>query len=167
MEIIRPEHIIIKPKKELLFLKGRMKLILQNIKTGEIEISEWYNNLITTAGKVAILRRLKNAGTKANEGMITYLAVGTGTTAPAIGDTTLEAEVERVAISGATSISGTTLELRGFFNSSEANATLREAAWTGEDATGDADTGTMFNRVAINRTKTTLLTLTIVQEFAW
>ena len=167
MKIIKPEHIIIKPEEELIDVQGRMKLILQDIHTGELDISDWYGNLITTVWKVANFNRWINKGIAANEGMITYLAVGTGTTAPAIGDTTLETEVERIAISLASSISGTTLELRGFFNSSEANATLREAAWFGEDAGTGANSGTMVNRVAINRTKTSLKTLTIVQEFAW
>jgi len=167
MEIIRPEHIIIKSEKELIKIPGRMKLILEDIHTGELDVSEWYNNLITTVWKVANLRRWKNSASKANEGMVTYLAVGTGTTAPAIGDTTLETEVARVTISLASSISGTTLELRGFFNTSQANAVLREAAWFGEDAGAGADSGTMVNHVAINRTKTVTKTLTIVQEFAW
>lgn len=150
-------------KKEKLNIKGRVKLIFRNIYTGEKRETEWKNNLITNAGKVAILRRLKNAASQSNEGMITYGAVGTSTTAPAVGDTTLGTELERAVLSY-TTITSQTLELRVYFTTSEAVGTLKEFGWFGEAAGAGADSGTLFTHIAIDETKTNSETLTIVQD---
>ena len=48
-----------------------------------------------------------------------------------------------------------------FFNTSEANAALKEIGLFGDDATVTADTGTLFARAAIDKTKTSSETLTI------
>lgn len=55
-------------------------------------------NLVVTTGKNLIASRL--VGTASN--VISHMAVGTGTTAPAAGDTTLVTELTRVAISSGT-----------------------------------------------------------------
>lgn len=151
-----------KMNNEQMNLKGKVRLIFTDVATGKQEITEWKNNIITTAGKIAILRRLKNAGSKANEGVITYGAVGTGTTTPAITDTTLATEVARALVSNSI-ISGLELTLRVFFSQSEANTTLKEFGWFGEDADGSVDTGTLFNRIQIDKEKDSSKTLTIEQ----
>lgn len=53
---------------------------------GEMEIS----NLITTAGKAGVASRINGAG---SEAAFTYIEVGIGTTAAAIGDTALESAI--------------------------------------------------------------------------
>ena len=47
-------------------------------------------NLITTAGKSGVASRINGSGAEA---AFTYIALGTGTTAPVVGNTTLEAEI--------------------------------------------------------------------------
>lgn len=47
-------------------------------------------NLVPTTGKAGAASRLNGAG---GEAAFTFIAVGTGTTAPAAGDTTLQAEI--------------------------------------------------------------------------
>ncbi len=47
-------------------------------------------NLVTSAGKAGIASRINGSGAEA---AFTYIAIGTGTTAAAIGDTTLETEI--------------------------------------------------------------------------
>lgn len=47
-------------------------------------------NLVTSAGKAAIASRFNGAG---SEAAFTYIALGTGTTAAAVGNTTLETEI--------------------------------------------------------------------------
>lgn len=54
--------------------------------TEALEIS----NLVTTVGKALVAGRINGSGSPA---AATYIAVGTGTTAAAIGDTTLETEI--------------------------------------------------------------------------
>lgn len=58
-------------------------------------------NLITTAGKAGIASRINGDG---SEAAFTYIAVGTGTTAADVGDTTLETEL---ATSGLSRAAGT------------------------------------------------------------
>jgi len=149
---------------ELINIKGKVRVILTDVNTGEQDISEWKQNLVTTAGKVAILRRMGNIATKTSEGMITYGAVGTATTVPVVADTTLGTELARKAVS-VSSIAGSQLTLRVFYTTAEANGALKEFGWFGEEATAAADTGTLFNHVLIDKTKTAAKTLTIEQIF--
>ena len=150
---------------EGLIIKGRVRLILQDVKTGIIDVSEWKNNLITTVGKQMVLNRLGNRQIVSNEGMITYGALGTGTNVPATTDTTLQTEVARRLVS-VVSLAGTTLTIRCFFPTGDANGTNREFGWFGEDADATPDSGTLFNRIAINKTKTVDKTLTVEQEIS-
>ncbi len=46
-----------------------------------------------------------------------YLAVGTGTTTPAAGDTTLEGEIARVAVLTYTVVAATSIQFEAFFTS--------------------------------------------------
>ena len=157
---------IILPKEKLGLFEGRVRFIGYNIYTKKIDDTGWIYNTVTSAGKVAILRRLKDAGTKSNEAIITYGVVGTGTTAPAKTDIKLVTELYRKSLSSG-SITGTTLELHLFLTTTQGNGSIEEFGWMGEDASGSADTGTLFNRVLISYTKTTAKTLTIIQQFGW
>jgi hypothetical protein len=137
---------------------GKVKCILKNVNTGQVTIKE-YDNIVVTCGKVAVARRLGGLGTYANEGQVTYGATGTGTTTPAITDIKLTTELTRKLISSS-SISGNISIIRAFFNTSESNGALKEFGLFGEAATGSADSGTMFNHVLIDITKTVADTLT-------
>lgn len=55
-------------------------------------------NLVTSAGKAGIASRINGSGAEA---AFTYIAVGTGTTAAAAGDTTLETEIADSGLSRA------------------------------------------------------------------
>jgi hypothetical protein len=81
-------HNIIKTRNKL-FLSGRIKATLRDIKTGKIKQIVEVHNIIPTVGLTAIARRLGNIGSKSNEGMITYGAVGSGSNTPASSDTTI------------------------------------------------------------------------------
>ena len=140
---------------------GIVTCILTDVNTGIQEIKE-YKNIMVTTGKVAILRRLAGTDLKTNEGKILYGAIGTDDTAPAATDTTLGTEIVRKAIAS-TSYNATlkTCTIRTFYTTSEANGALKEFGLFGEDATGSADSGTMFNHANIDITKTAVKTLTI------
>ena len=79
--------------------KGRFK-ITENItitvigKDGAIKDYREISNLVTSTGKAGIASRCNGSG---GEAAFTYIAVGTGTTAANIADTTLETET---AVSG-------------------------------------------------------------------
>lgn len=141
-------------------ISGKVRFIFTDVKTGKKEISRWHKNLIPTEGREAIARRLGNIALKANEGVVTYGAVGTGTTAPQNSDTQLETELFRKLIASV-SYTANVITIRTFYTTAEANGALREFGLFGEDASGAANSGTLFQRVNINRTKTNSKTLTI------
>jgi len=146
-----------------MIIKGRVRTILENVTTGEIEVSDWIENVIPLVGKTAIIRRLRNAATKTNESIITYGAVGTGSSTPVNADTVLDTELERVQVASMSN-SDNVLTVRTFFNTSQANGTLTEFGLFGEDASASADSGTLFERVLINKVKTSAKTLTIESQ---
>ena len=135
---------------------GKVLLVLEDHKTGKIE-RQLVKNLFVTTGKNSIADRLRGTDTGA-KGMITYCGVGTGTDAPAYADIQLQTELTRKLIS-VRSVSGNAATFQTFFNTSEANGTLREAGLFGDLATAVANSGTLFARTAINRTKNSSQTL--------
>ena len=141
-------------------LKCKARFILTDINTGEVEITKWHKNIVPYVGKQAMIRRLGNIGLKSNESIITYGAVGTGTTPPQSIDTKLDVEIYR-KINSLKSYSGLAVTVRTYYDTTEANGDLKEYGLFGEDATGAADSGTIFQRVLINKTKTTAKTLTV------
>lgn len=68
---------------------GIFSLTHRNAK-GAIVGARIVHNLITSAGKAGIASRINGSG---SEAAFTYLAVGTGTTAAAVGNTALETEI--------------------------------------------------------------------------
>jgi len=130
------------------------------IARGDAIVSPWVENLNPLAAKEALARRIANAGIKTNEGMITYGAVGTGTGTPLSSNTKLGTELFRKAIAVA-SYSSNIATFRMFMTTAEGNGTLTEYGLFGEDASASADTGTLFQRVIISKTKTSAKTLTI------
>lgn len=58
--------------------------------TGHYTYSMRGANLVTTAGKAGVAGRIGGSGSPA---AFTYIAIGTGTTAAAVGDTTLQTEI--------------------------------------------------------------------------
>ena len=139
-------------------IEGVVKITMADVITGEVEITK-YKNIIPLVARAVIARRLLSSS-GGNDGLITYGAIGTGTTAAASGDTKLQIEIARKVLASS-SVTSNVLTVRVFFTTSEANGDLREYGLFGEDATAAADSGTLFERVNINRTKTNTKTLLI------
>ena len=138
-------------------LIGKLKITLEDIYSGDKEIF-YYDNLVVTAGKTMIAKRLAQTGNNCN---ITYCAVGTNATVPTITDTTLGTEIDRVLVT-TINYSTNTVAIVSFFGASDANGVLKEIGFFGEAATGFGGViGTMFNHSAISITKTSAKTLTI------
>lgn len=141
-------------------ITGRIKLIWTNVNTGEQRVEE-FSNMVTTVGKEMIAQGL--VGQTGKE--ITYIAVGTDSTAPALGDTTLGTEIARKQIS-VREVTNNTATFTVYFNTSEANGSLEEFGLFGDDATATADSGVLFARALESRTKTSADTLTAVWSVA-
>ena len=138
---------------------GKVHIVIRDAKTGRIKYDDLTNNMFVTSGKNAIAKSIMG-DISDNTGIITYCALGTGITAPALTDTTLQTEIFRKLVS-VRSYSGNVATFQTFFTTSEANGSLKEAGLFGELASGTADSGTLFCRVAINRTKTSADTLSL------
>jgi hypothetical protein len=149
------------PINDIIIPKGACALILRNGETGKIKSVDFVKNTFVTAGKNSIASALSGV-TSNNQGIITYCAVGTNTTAPTLADTHLGTELFRKLVS-VRSVSGNVATFQTFFTISEANGTLREAGLFGDDASSTPDTGTLFSKLAINRVKSASDTL----SFSW
>lgn len=141
---------------------GKVAIYLNDAKTGKLKSYDFVDNMFVTSGKNALAESIRGTETN-NKGIITYCAVGTDATAPALSDILLGTELDRKLIS-TREISAGALNaavFTTFYNTSEANGTLVEAGLFGDAATASVDTGTLFSKVAINRTKSSNDTLTI------
>jgi hypothetical protein len=143
---------------QALKLKGVYKFTLEDINTGKKRVFE-YENLIPTVGRTAIAEHLTNASPSPASLRCNYTALGTGTNAPANGDTQLQTETFRKAIASQTK-SNNIAYMTAFYTAAEAIGTHREAG-VFINGTGTANSGTLFSRVAINITKSGTETLTI------
>lgn len=134
--------------KEGIKLKAKWIFSLIDEDTGQVVERKVYENIIVTVGKVAVARRLGGAGVKANEGEITYIAIGTNATAPTVGDTGLGTELSRKTVTYG-GLTGAQVSIRAYWTKSEGNGALREVGAFGEDAGAGAGSGTLFNHVNI------------------
>lgn len=85
---------------ELIKAKGELKVVLTG-KDGQVKEEHVFPNLVVTTGKGFIASRM--VGTSAN--VMSHMAIGSGNTAAANGDTALGSELGRVSLgsSGASS----------------------------------------------------------------
>ena len=128
-------------------IKGKFQIIKTCSLTGEIlYTSEWQDNLIvlgTNTGRDLILDRLNSDNTYSLN--ITYLDIGTSTTAPSASDTNLIAGVSRTSKASGV-VASNVLTLGFFFSSASlANGTYREIG-TFVDGTSTLGTGQLFSR---------------------
>lgn len=117
-----------------------------------------YANLIPTVGRTMIANNLTSTS-PTNTMRINYVALGTGVTAPANGDTTLQTETYRNAVASQTNASNIAYAT-GFFTATETSGTFRETGLF-SNGTAAANSGVLFSRVAINITKAVTETLTV------
>ncbi len=129
---------------------GQLQVVLTD-EQGNIKQQDTHN-LVVTAGKNLVASRLKDN----SEAAIGYVAVGTDATAASAGQTTLVAEVARVAITSAT-VTTNNVAYVASFPAGTGTGTLLEAGLF-----NDATVGTMLSRTAsINVVKGATDTLTI------
>lgn len=146
-------------RSEGLVLKGVWKFTIRDAKTGKIKRVYTYDNLIPTAGRSKIAEALAGDLAAIADIEINKTALGTGGTAPANGDTTLETETFRKDVASAT-FSSNQLFITAFYTAPEVSGTFAEAG-VFIKGTASPDTGTLFSRVLISITKSLSETLTI------
>lgn len=113
------------------------------------------DNLVVTAGKNHIADRLSTTPTGA---AMSHMAVGTGTTAPAAGDTALGTEIDRNALTSATDSANVVTYVGNWAAGDATNAAITEAG-----IFNAASAGTMLARAtftAINKGASDTLQIT-------
>jgi len=120
-------------------VKGNLKVVLTD-SSGVVKDKREINNLVVSSGLAFIASRMKDT----TDDAMSYMAIGTGTTAAAAGDTTLGTELDRNALTS-TTVSD--------------NVTTYVASWAAGDGTGaiteagifnDASSGTMLARTVFD-----------------
>lgn len=120
-------------------------------------------NLTCTVGRSVVAQRL--AGITTYTGTINYTALGTGTNVPAVGDTKLQTEVYRKALSSGT-YSSNVAYIETFFSAIETNGTYQEYGNI-IDGTGAADSGQIFNHFLQTIVKSNVETLNVQSIFTF
>lgn len=103
---------------------------------GKVKEQHRIKNLITTAGKTFIAARIVGAPTA-----MSHMAIGSGTTAAAIGDTALGGELARVAMASSTSASNVVTNA-AVFGPGVGTGSVTEAG-----TLNASSAGTLLNRV--------------------
>lgn len=144
---------------DLIKFVWNVKTTLRDAKTGKVKEVQYYHNLVTTIGKTLVAEFLGLNTPSVPSLRPNYCAVGTGTNAPALTDTQLQTELDRTTLAS-NSASGVVAYLTAYFGAADAIGTLKEAGLF-INGSASANTGSLFNRVAINVTKSGSETLTI------
>ena len=130
-----------------LAMKGRLTIAIND------EVVQEIDNLVVTTGKAYVASRMKDATTTA----MSHMAVGTGSTAAAAGDTALGNESARVALTS-TTVSGADVVYVATFGAGTATAALTEAAILNASSSGTMLCRTVFS--VINKGASDSMTVT-------
>jgi hypothetical protein len=113
------------------------------------------NNLVVTAGKNWVADRMNDANT-----VMTHMALGTGTNAAAVGDTTLQTEIDRNALSS-TTVSTNTIAYGCTWAAGDGTGAITEAGLFDAVSTGDMLARTVFSVVNKGASDSITITWTI------
>jgi len=119
------------------------------------EIVQETENLVVTAGKNWVADRMNNANT-----VMTHMAVGTGTTAAAAGNTTLVTETDRNALTS-TTVTANAVAYVATWAAGDATAALTEAGIFDAASSGDMLARTVFSVVNKGAADSMTITWTI------
>lgn len=109
-------------------------------------------NLVVTAGKNWVADRMNNANT-----VMTYMALGTGTTAAAAGNTTLVTELDRNALTSTTVVNNT-IAYAATWAAGDATGAITEAGIFDAASGGDMLARTVFS--VVNKGSSDSITIT-------
>lgn len=140
--------------KDDLTLKGRLDIVV-TAEDGTVKQCESVKNLVVTTGKNFVASRM--AGTSSS--VMSHMAIGTGTTAAAAGDTTLGSQSARVALTSTTATDNDVVYVATFAAGTPSSAAAITEAGIFNASTG----GTMLCRTVfseINKGTSDSLTIT-------
>lgn len=137
---------------ENLKMTGRLKIEVFN-PDGSVKESREIDNLVVTAGKDFIASRMVGTASA----VMSHMAVGTGTTSPVVGNTTLETEIARVALSSGTA-SGSVATYAATFNAGTGTGAITEAGIFNASSSGTMLCRTTF--AVVNKGAADAMTIT-------
>lgn len=125
-------------QQDFIRMRGSIRMILGDLDGNALQEMN-FQNLLVTIGRSWVLGQLESINIQTAQ-TITYLAVGSSTTAPTTSDTTLGLEVTRLAI-GTFSTTGLTAnppswQAQVSFATNQANTTLAECGLFNSSAGG-------------------------------
>jgi hypothetical protein len=136
---------------------GRLSVVLKDL-DGNIKDSRDINNLVVTSGLGFIASRMKDT----TAGAMSYMSIGTGTTAAAAGDTTLATELDRNAITS-TTVTGNEIAYVSSWAAGDGSGAITEAGIFNDSSAGTMLARTVFSVVnkAANDTLSITWTITL------
>lgn len=138
-------------------LKGRLNVVVTS-PDGEIKEEQEIDNLVVTTGKNFVASRM--AGTSA--AVMSHMAIGTGSTAAAAGDTGLGSEAARVALTSTTVNNNDVVYAATFSPGTPSSTTaVTEAGLFNAGSSGTMLCRTVFNVVNKQSTDTLSISWTV------
>jgi hypothetical protein len=128
-------------------LKGKLSIALND------EVVQEVDNLVVTAGKEYVASRMKDTTATA----MSHMAIGSGTTNPAAGDTALETELGRVALTS-TTVSGAVVTYVATFAAGTGTGAVTEAGILNASSSGTLLCRTEFS--VVNKGSSDSMTIT-------
>ena len=121
------------------------------------EVVQETNNLVVTAGKKWVARMMKD-----NDGVMTHMAIGTGATAAAAGDTTLgtQLDINALTVSGGT-VTDNTIQYACTWLAGDGTGAITEAGIFDAASGGDMLARTVFSVVNKGAADSMTITWTI------
>lgn len=123
-------------------VRGRLEIKVIG-EDGAVKETREVDNLVVTVGRNFIASRI--VGTAA--AVINWMAIGTGATAPALGDTTLQTEVARVALDSAGSATNNVCTFVATFPAGTGTGAITEAGLFNAASVGTMPCRTTFSVV--------------------
>ena len=120
-------------------LTGELRITVTNPK-GNVKHEVVVPNLVVTAGKNLIASRLKDT----TDAAMSHMAIGTGSTAAAAGDTTLGTEAGRVALTS-TTVTANAVAYVATFGAGTGSGAITEAGLFNASSSGDMLCRTVFS----------------------
>jgi hypothetical protein len=135
--------------------KGRLNIVVKDAE-GNVKDSREVDNLVVNTGLAYIASRMKDTTDTA----MTHMAVGTGTTAAAAGDTALGSESHREALDS-TTVTSNAIAYVSSFEAGEGTGALTEAGIFNAASAGTMLCRTVFDVVNKGANDTMSITWTI------
>lgn len=134
---------------------GRLSVVLKD-SDGNVKQDLDINNLVVSTGLDFIASRMKDV----TDDAMSYMAIGTGTTAAAAGDTTLGTELDRNALTS-TTVTGNEIAYVASWGAGDGTGAVTEAGIFNAASAGDMLARTVFSVVNKGANDTLSITWTI------